>query len=826
MVPPPVLPVRVFKMLIMKRLLTGFLFAALLLQAQTSPAQNVFTGKVVDQETGEPLAGASIQVFITGEPKLQGIMSDIQGAFSLNINSGKKARVTISYVGYKIKTISLQAGTIMPLLIRLEKIPDVIPGVIENINPTRHVPVEVRSIRAGDKAPFTKTDLRTADFEQLNLGQDVPFLLNQTPAVLAYSDAGTGVGYTGLRIRGTDASRINMTINGIPYNDAESQGIFFVDLPDFISSVSSVQVQRGVGGSSNGAGAFGATLSFSTKSEQEKPYVEFNNSYGSFETRKHTVKIGTGTLKSGFSADVRLSSIRSDGFIERAEAKLDGYYISAGYKKKNTSVTLNLLSGHERTYQAWNGVPESLLLTNRRYNSAGTEKPGSPYQNEIDLYTQDHYQLLADHRVNRMITLNTAFFLSTGKGYYEQYKTNEKYSDYGLPDPVINGATVTETDLVRQLWLDNDYYGQTFGAHYNQSNTSLILGGGWTNYKGKHFGEITWAKFGAPIGYRWYNLNAAKADVNSYLKWQQNIPGGWNIYADIQYRNVHYRINGFRNNPQLLINQQYHFINPKAGVGYAGKKIQVAVSYALANKEPNRDDFEAGGTNLPRQETLHDAELNIKMNAGKKLAMQLTYYYMYYRNQLVLTGKINDVGAYTRQNIPVSYRMGTELQAEVKPNNWFTISGNISFSSNKIKEFTEYVDDYDNGGQKNIPHRNRDIAFSPSVTASLSTEAQIFPGMKISWVNKYAGKQYLDNTQNEQRRLNSYLVSNGIISFKPPVKKLSGVQFLVHINNIFNIKYEPNGYTFSYYYGGTTTTENYYYPMAGRNFMAGLNIRL
>lgn len=804
----------------MKILLAGLLFMAM--QGVAQVRETTITGRVTDQKDNTPIPGVIVNIAKT----VRATQTDGNGNFSIVVPPGISTLLRFRATGYYPKEVKVSNTAGKPLELQLEQLPvNIGPPLITVLY---HEPVEVRSIRAQQNAPFTKTDLKAKDFESINLGQDIPFLLNQTPSVVAYSDAGAGVGYTGLRIRGTDASRINMTINGIPYNDAESQGIFFVDLPDFTSSVSSLQIQRGVGSSTNGAGAFGGTLSFSTLENNKQPYLELNNSVGSFRTFKNTFKAGTGLLKDHFFANVRLSSIQSDGFIERAKSNLKSYFISTGYRGNKGSITANIISGNEKTYQAWNGIPEAMLKTNRRYNSSGTEKPGDPYDNEVDVFKQDHYQLLGDYRFNSNTVLNTTFFLTKGKGYYEQYKADESYTDYGLPDPIINGAPVTETDLVRQLWLDNDLYGQTIGFSYNKGYNSLIAGGAWTQYKGKHFGEVIWAETGIPKNYRWYNLNASKSDVNGFVKLRRrlNRDSKWYVFGDIQYRNVVYTINGFRNNPSLRIKENYGFVNPKAGVTYEGNKIQVAVSYALANKEPNRDDFEANVNDLPKPETLHDAELNLKKIFSSKFQLQLTAYYMYYRNQLVLTGKINDVGAYTRQNIPVSYRTGVEWQGLFKPNRWLSLNGNITFSRNKIKAFTEYIDDYDNGGQKSTPHSDRDISFSPSLIAGLTATVQPFTGAEFSIMNKYVGKQYLDNTQDDTRRLNDYYVADALFSYQPKLKALTGLRFLFQVNNLFSRKYEPNGYTFSYIYGGSTTTENYYFPMAGRNYMVGVNIKL
>ena len=385
-------------------------------------------------------------------------------------------------------------------------------------------PVEVRAIRAGENAPFTKTNLSKTEIQKLNLGQDLPFILNQTPAVVVNSDAGDGVGYTGIRIRGSDATRINVTLNGIPYNDAESQGTFFVDLPDFISSVNSIQVQRGVGTSSNGSGAFGATINMSTNEINQKPYAEFNNSYGSFNTWKNTVKIGSGLVSDHFTTDVRLSNISSNGYIDRAASDLKSLHFSTAYLANKSSLRFNMFLGKEKTYQAWYGVTEADLRNNRRVNYAGTEKPGEPYDNETDNYWQNHYQLFFTHHFSNKLSFNTALFLTEGKGYYEQYKANQLYAEYDLPNPVIGMDTILSTDLIRRLWLDNDFYGNIFSLQYRDKISQFTLGGGWSHYYGNHFGDVIWAAEGlTKVHNRWYDLNAFKTDFNIYYKEQTKI---------------------------------------------------------------------------------------------------------------------------------------------------------------------------------------------------------------------------------------------------------------------------------------------------------------
>jgi iron complex outermembrane receptor protein len=681
-------------------------------------------------------------------------------------------------------------------------------------------PVEVKAVRAGENAPFTKTNLSKRNIGKLNIGQDIPFLLNQTPSVVINSDAGSGIGYTGIRIRGTDATRINVTLNGIPYNDAESQGTFFVDLPDFSSSVGSIQIQRGVGTSSNGAGAFGGSINFSTNEVNKEPYAEFNNSVGSFNTWKNTVKGGTGLLDDHFITDIRLSRISSDGYIDRAKSDLKSFYFSTAYLSDKNSLRLNIFYGKEKTYQAWNGVSETDLKNgNRTINSAGTEKPGEPYNNETDNYWQDQYQLFFDHKFSDRLIFNTAFFLVKGKGYYEQYKADEAYSNYGL-------ANIGRSDFVRQLWLDNDFYGNIFSLQYKNKKTQATLGGGYNRYVGNHFGELLWALNGLPAPtYRWYDLDALKTDFNIYGKWQTNFAPGWYHFFDVQYRHVKYDIDGFRDNPALLIRSNYDFFNPKAGISYNKNNWKGYVSYSLANKEPNRDDFEAGKNQQPRKERLNDAEFGIE-RTNKRTNWSATLYYMWYKDQLVLTGKINDVGAYTRTNIPKSYRLGIELQGGIKITSWMNASGNVSLSKNKVIDFIEYLDDYDLGGQKINQYKKTDIAFSPDVVGAATINFVPCQNFELSLLSKYVGKEYLDNTQNETRKLNAFYTQDVRAVYSVKNKMLKELNIVGQVNNIFNKKYEPNGYTFSYIYGGKSVTENFYFPMAGTNFMIAINVKL
>ncbi len=685
--------------------------------------------------------------------------------------------------------------------------------------------IEITSIRASDKAPFTKTNLDKAQIAKMNLGQDLPFVLNQTPSVVVNSDAGNGVGYTGIHIRGTDASRINVTLNGIPYNDAESQGTYFVDLPDITSSVNSIQIQRGVGTSTNGAGAFGATINLSTNEVNKEKYLELSNSFGSFNTWKNTLKVGSGLLANHFLIDARVSRITSDGYIDRATSNLKSLYFSAAYINEKSSLRFNIISGKEKTYQAWNGVPESYLDSDRTYNSSGTEKPGTPYANETDNYIQTHYQLFYNHKINSLFSYNIAAFLSRGKGYYENYKADQSFEDYSLPDIITGTDTVTSTDLVKRLWLDNYFYGSIFSMQYHKDKTDLTFGGGYTEYDGKHYDIVTWARKGFPANYKYFNAPATKNDFNLYAKLMQSLGSGFTGFLDLQGHFIKYKIDGFEDRPDIRIKKQYSFFNPKTGISFNKNNYQAYLSFAVATKEPNRDDFEAGVTQIPKPETLYDVESGIEKKY-ETFNYGATFYYMDYHNQLVNTGKINDVGAYTRTNAPHSYRAGIELQGSALINKWMNISGNLSFSRNKIKNFTEYIDDYDDGGQKQNHYQNTDISFSPDVVGAASINFIPVKNGEINLQSKYVGRQFLDNTSHISRSLDPYFVENVKFSYSLFKKVFKEMDFIFQVNNVFNNLYESNGYTYNYISDGRLDVENYYFPMAGINFMAAINIKL
>lgn len=809
----------------MKKMFLGICY---LLISHGLSAQQI-AGQVTDESTGSPVASATVEL-----SNIATLTTNEAGRFVFSKVKQGRYTLRITSIGYQTveTTVSPDNAERAIKLTRLNLFMQ---------------PVEIRAIRAGEKAPFAKTDLSKKDIEKLNTGQDLPMLLNQTPSTVVSSDAGNGVGYTGVRIRGTDGTRINVTLNGIPYNDAESQGSFFVNLPDFTSSVNNIQVQRGVGTSSNGAGAFGATINLSTNEANTTAYGEVNNSYGSFNTWKHTLKAGSGLINDHFTIDARLSKVSSDGFVDRGSSDLRSFYLSGAYLGAKTSVRFNIIAGKEKTFQSWNGVPEAKLNNNKDallqhyYNNLGTlyrtqqdsinlfsSDPRKynyfTYANQTDNYQQDHYQLFLNHQFSSKLTANAAFFLSKGKGYYEEYKPGEAYADYGLPDFEAGGNTYTSTDLIRRLWLDNDYYGAVYSVQYKGVADQFTIGGGWNRYDGHHFGEIIWAQAGVPNNYRWYNLEAYKTDVSAYAKYQYKLSTNWEVFADLQYRRVLYNIGGFRKNPTLVVRNTFDFFNPKAGITYTDGNFMAYLSYAQGNKEPNRDDFEAGLTQQPKPEKLHDFEAGAS-EKGSWYEISGNLYYMLYKNQLVQTGKINDVGGYTRTNVKDSYRMGVELQAGVKATQWLRVAANLSLSKNRIKDFTEFYDDYDNGGQKATPHGNTDIAFSPSIIAGGTVSLIPAKDLEISLPAKYVGRQYLDNTSNKQRSLGDYYVQDARVIYTLRNLLTKEISLIGQVNNIFNRRYNSNGYTYSYQYS-TLITENFYFPMAGTNFMIALNVKL
>ncbi len=785
----------------------SFLIVALLwLSSLPTWAQLTISGTVSDADGG-PLPGAAVVL----DGTYKGTFTDATGTFRLTNLKPANVFVQVSMLGYETQRQTVDLSQNATLSIKLLKTAVAVDEVV------------VSATRANQKSAIAYTDVTRRDLNKLNLGQDIPQLLNFTPSIVTTSDAGAGVGYTGIRIRGSDATRVNVTLNGIPYNDAESQGTFFVNMPDFASSVSSIQIQRGVGTSTNGAGAFGASVNIQTNKLEEKPYAEVNLSGGSFGTRKVNVLAGTGLLNNHFVLDARLSKIYSDGYIDRAFSDLKSFYISGGYYTKKSFFRLNVFSGQEKTYQAWNGVPEELLKTNRTYNSF-------TYDNQTDNYQQDNYQLISSHELSKNWRANLSFFYTKGKGYYEEYRTADKFSNYGLPSVVIGDSTIQQTDLIRRLWLDNDFYGGVFSFDYNSfGKLTANIGGGWNQYKGIHYGEIIWSRVAgnSNIRDRYYQDDATKRDFNLYAKAFYQLTPQLNGFVDAQIRSINYSFLGF--NSQLQNVQQdakLTFFNPKAGLTYTiNDRSTVYASVGVGQREPNRNDYtQSTPESRPKAEKLIDYEAGYKVQ-NEKLAFTANVYYMNYKNQLVLSGQLNDVGAYNRVNIPASYRAGIELEVGAKLAKQLRWNVNATFSQNKVKNFTEYLDNFDNGQQESRQYSQTDISFSPNVIAGSQLLFTPAKGLELGVLSKYVGKQYMDNTSNESRKLNSYFTNDIRLIYTVKPKFAQEIAFTLLFNNVLNELYESNGYTYAYISEGKVTANNGYYPQAGRNFLAGVRVR-
>lgn len=791
----------------MKTIATLLLSCQFLLVSFHSFAQFDFSGRVTDADDGKALPGATIQLL--GTPR--GTTTRADGTFVLqNLPAGTYS-LRVSYVGFETSTNPLDIRQNETISIALRRSTFTADEVI------------VSATRANERSAIAYTNVTAAEIRKQNLGQDLPVLLNFQPSLVSTSDAGAGIGYTGFRIRGSDGTRINVTLNGIPYNDAESQGTFWVNMPDFASSVSSIQIQRGVGTSTNGAGAFGATVNIQTNELRKEAYAETNHSAGSFNTLKNNVLLGTGLIGGKFTVDARLSRLKSDGYIDRASSDLKSFYLSGGYFGKKSFVRLNVFSGLEKTYQAWEGVPEALLQTNRTFNPY-------TYDNQTDNYQQDHYQLLTSHQLSGNLTLNVNGHYTKGRGYYEQFREADRLDSYNLPPVVLGGDTITRTDLIRRRWLDNDFYGTVFSLDYDSfKRLKWNVGGGWNRYAGKHFGEIIWARFASTsnIRDRYYDNDAVKTDFNVYGKVFYQLAEPLTVFADVQVRTVDYSFLGF-DNELRNVQQTDHlrFLNPKLGFTYQLSETSTAyASLSVAHREPNRNDYtESTPQSRPRPEQLRDLEAGYRYRRGA-LALTANAYFMDYRDQLIVTGKLNDVGAAIRANVPRSYRAGVELEAGWQLAKTLTMNANATLSRNKIREFVAYYDNYDDGTQRQETFLNTDISFSPSLIYGGQLVWQAAKGLELAWLSKYVGNQYLDNTSNEARKLAPYLTNDlrAIYTFKPRWAKEIGFSLL--LNNVLNTLYESNGYTFSYVSEGRLVTENFYYPQAGFNFLTGVTLK-
>lgn len=768
-------------------------------------AQELFTlsGKVTDGS--KPYPGVSVVVKGT----TIGTTTDTNGQFTLTLKKGKYTLIISAISTPKeVKTVVTKNS-----FISIDMAQSFV--VLEE--------VLVAAVRVKETSPVTHSNVSKETLEKRNLGQDIPILLNYLPSVVTTSDAGAGIGYTGIRVRGSDATRVNITINGIPYNDAESQGTFWVNMPDFTSSTESMQLQRGVGTSTNGSGAFGASLNLLTDAISENSYGEISNSFGSYNTRKHTVKFSTGKINDHIEFAGRFSKIDSDGYIDRAWSDLKSYFLQAAYVDDNTLIKALTFGGYEKTYQAWYGVTKEEIETlGRTYN------PYS-YENEIDNYKQDHYQLHWNEKLSENWSTNIGLNYTYGRGYYEQFKENQDFADYNLSPITIGGETIDKTDLIRRRWLDNDFYVINANATYKNEQLEFIFGTSLSKYDGDHFGEIIWAEFASnsQIRDRYYESTTEKNDSNIFGKLTYRLNNSWTLFTDLQTRFVKFKTNGLTSDRDPInVNKKYSFFNPKAGITFkANNYNSFYASYAIANKEPNRNDFENG---INTSEKLNDFELGWRFN-NNAIKVNTNFYYMQYKNQLVLTGAIDDTGAQLRATSGKSYRLGLEIDAQIKLSNKFSILPNIAISSNKNINFVAPI----NGELVNLGDTN--LAFSPTIVIGNSITYKPVNNLQLSFLSKYVGEQTMGNLQSTVSTndiLTSYFVNDFNASFEIiPTKIFKSIMISALVNNIFNIKYISNGYYYTYddtwsVAGETTTVDGAgYYPQATRNFLVGVTLK-
>lgn len=811
------------------------LSAAMMLMSLGLLAQYTVRGKVTDAVNGDALQGAS--VFIGKIDK--GVATDAGGNFLIkNVPAGKYS-LRVSMIGYRDVEIDIDVAN------------EVVVTVIMDRSFVGLDEVIVTGTRATENTPTTFTNVKKEDIEKQNLGQDLPFLLNWTPGVVTTSDAGAGIGYTGIRIRGSDPTRINVTINGIPVNDSESQGVFWVNTPDLATSTDNIQVQRGVGTSTNGAGAFGASINVLTNGLSQEPMARVNSTFGSYNTQKFNAVYSTGLLADKWAFEGRLSSITSDGFIDRASADLSSYYLSGGYYGKKSVIKFVTFSGNEVTYQSWWGTPEAKLkgdaagieavIANNGYTAAQAENLRNSgrtfnfyqYDNQVDDYGQDHYQLHFAHTFNTEWSLNSALFYTKGGGFFEEFRNDDDLADYQLDDVVIGATTINSSDLIRRRWLDNDFYGMTYGLNYETEDVTAVLGGGYNKYDGLHFGEVIWAQFASngSIRHRYYESNSDKTDFNTFFKLNYQVSPNLNLFGDLQLRAVGYSGMGVDNDLRPIdFDENYTFFNPKFGATLdLGGNANVYASFAVGNKEPNRSDIiDATPGTFPEHETLNNLEIGYRKAAGN-YAFQVNYYLMDYTNQLVLTGEVNDVGAGIRTNVADSYRMGIEAQLGMKIASKLNWNVNVALSENKISEFNELILDYgpafDEFNEVRTTFEDTDIAFSPSVVLGSQLSYEPAEGFSMSLLSKYVGDQFLDNTQNENRKIDAFFVNDVRINYIFKTKAIKEVSLNLLVNNVFNTEYESNGYTFGYFGGRDfEVRENYLYPQAGTNFLFSVGL--
>ncbi len=804
-----------------------FVFFCIMFLA-TAGAQTLLSGRVTDA-AGQALPGANVLVL----ERSLGDAADAAGNYRIAGLEPGTLRLRVSFVGYETleRKVVVAAGTPeLRLDFRLQELS------------LSMEPLIVRATRATERTPMTFTELDKTAIARNNTGLDAPYLFRWTPSAVETSDAGAGVGYTGIRIRGSDATRINVTINGIPLNDSESQSVYWVNMPDFLSSVENVQIQRGVGASTNGPGAFGASINLQTKPLSNEAFADLSLGAGSFNTWRRNVRFGSGRLGNGFSIEGRYSHISSDGYVDRAASDLHSGFLTAGWTGDRSLLKFNVITGQERTYQAWYGIPKDYLKDPvlRRFNPAGTERPGEPYENETDNYRQTHYHLIYNTQWHPRWNLNLALHYTRGAGYYEQYKAQQAFAKYGLDNVTTDNDTIRRTDLVRQLWLDNHFYGGVYSLIWRSEDerTEVTTGGAYSIYDGLHFGEIVWAQFaGSMTGrHRYYENEARKTDFNIYQKWSRRIGSRWDAYLDVQFRRVGYDFLGYnRNLEQVGQNVALSFFNPKIGAQYqVNARSQAYASLAVGSREPNRNDYtENTPDTRPLPERLYNVETGYR-HSGQRGALSINGYYMFYHNQLVLNGQINDVGEYMRVNVARSYRLGLEMMAEYRPVKSLRLAANYTLSRNRVAAFTEYVDEYDADfnwiGQLAVERRQTHLAFSPSHIANaemewnLWTDASEQRRLSATLMNKYVGRQFIDNSSDVANALPAYFYSDLRLEFqvRPSFARNLGLSLLVQ--NLWNAQFASNAWSYRYRAEGALSLDQGFFPQAGRNVLLGLTL--
>jgi iron complex outermembrane receptor protein len=788
------------------------------LWAMAAAGQFTLSGIVTDEEN-ETLPGANLVI----SELSKGSVSRDDGSFIIRGIPAGEYTLIVSFVGYETLTLypEVEGDTDLGKF-RLRR------------SSLRVEEVMVTATRVTEGSPVAFTNLEKEEIRSRNFGQDVPFLLSMTPSLVTSSDAGHGIGYTSMRIRGTDANRINVTINGIPLNDAESHSVFWVDLPDIATSVDNIQVQRGVGTSTNGAPAFGASVNLMTQRLEKEAYASYDGTLGSFGTHRNAISAGSGLLADHFSVDMRLSSMHSDGYIDRSWTDLQSYYLSGSYVDERTLVKFIHFSGREELYQAWGGVPSSLLKTQRTYNGQGayTNADGELvyYDNQIDNYQQDHYQLHLTREFHPRWHANIALHYTRGAGYYEQYEEDQELAAYQLEEVILGGDTIRSSDLITRKWLDNDFYGIVGGLHYKGHRLGAVLGGGFNRYDGDHFGTVIWARYPgeAEIRHRWYENTGLKTDWNTYVKTTIEAGRGLSFFADLQLRGIDYSIDGIDDDLRDITQEHdYFFFNPKAGLNLQLSQRQRAYVYlARASREPNRSNFTDADPNgpVPVHETLMDYEAGYEYR-GEGLILSANLYYMDYTDQLVLTGEINDVGSAIMTNVADSYRTGVELSAGARLTSWMRWDVNATLSSNKIRDYVGYVDDWDTWGQVEERLGTRDLSFSPSVIANSLLDIEPLENLHVNLSSRYVGKQFIDNTSSEDRILDPYFINDVNFSYTLQPGFMKELVLRLQLLNVFDVEYETNAWVYRYFLEGEEGIVDGYYPQAGFHLMAGLSIR-